>query len=96
MQTGGRPAPQDGLQRTPEPGPGERPSRGSELGPYAVAGLQFGGVLLAFTMLGYWLDTRLHTLPLLTLLGAAVGGVGGFLHLYRSLTAPPSDGDRVA
>jgi F0F1-type ATP synthase assembly protein I len=50
-------------------------------------GFAFAAVLLVFTGLGYWLDSRLHTLPLMTLLGAAAGGVGGFLHLYRSLTA---------
>lgn len=67
----------------------------AELGFYAVQGLQFGAVLLAFTALGYWLDTRLHTLPLLTVLGALIGGGGGFVHLYRSVTASGSARDRA-
>jgi F0F1-type ATP synthase assembly protein I len=45
-----------------------------------------------FTGVGYWLDGRLHTLPFLTILGAAIGGVGGFLHLYRSLIADSRSG----
>ena len=63
----------------------DRASR-SALGVYTTAGLQFGVVLLLFAGLGYWLDMRLHTLPILTIVGAAAGGIGGFIHLYRSLT----------
>jgi F0F1-type ATP synthase assembly protein I len=86
MRTGGGPGrlrvrPSGGRSHSDEA------SRRSILGSYAAAGVQFGAVLLVFTGLGYWLDTRIDTLPLLTLLGAALGGVGGFLHLYRSLTA---------
>ncbi|MBA2563972.1 MAG: AtpZ/AtpI family protein [Gemmatimonadetes bacterium] len=66
--------------------PDDRDAARADLGRYTTAGFQFGGVLLAFAGLGYWLDTRWSTLPLLTLVGAAIGGVGGFLHLYRSLT----------
>ena len=89
------------------PGPPDRPGSSAEkrrraeqaegraaFGFYITTGIQFGAVLLVFTALGYWLDTRLHTLPLLTLLGAALGGVGGFLHLYRTLTAVGSGEDR--
>jgi hypothetical protein len=63
------------------------------LGRYLTQGFQFAVVLLVFTVGGYWLDNRLHTLPLLTLVGAAIGGVGGFMHLYRSLTAHSRGGD---
>jgi F0F1-type ATP synthase assembly protein I len=79
------------------PGSGSRPDRGAgraDLGLYLTAGFQFGGVLLAFTGLGYWMDTRWHTIPLFTLLGVAVGGIGGFLHLYRSLTRAGSGANR--
>ena len=85
-------------RRKPLRPPADRPApstsgpAGKALGTPAVAGFQFGAVLLVFTGLGYWLDGLLGTLPLLTLVGAAVGGVGGFLHLYRSLTRPRQDG----
>ena len=79
--------------------PGQRRSRAEDsassraaLGSYLTQGFQFGAVLLVFTGVGYWLDGRLHTLPLLTIVGAAIGGVGGFLHLYRSLTAQSRSG----
>jgi F0F1-type ATP synthase assembly protein I len=55
-------------------------------------GFAFAAVLLVFTGAGYWLDGRLHTLPLFTLVGAAVGGVGGFLHLYRTVTSAARGG----
>jgi F0F1-type ATP synthase assembly protein I len=87
MEMGRGSGPRD---RSPEVGAGrpagEAPSRGSQVGPYVTAGFQFAAVLLVFTGLGYFLDGRLHTLPLLTFTGAALGGVGGFMHLYRSLT----------
>lgn len=62
------------------------------MGFYLTQGFAFAAVLLVFTGLGYWLDGRLHTLPLLTILGAALGGVGGFLNLYRTMTAPRRPG----
>ena len=83
------------MQSSPEPerrGEGWGRSRRSSAvgerataGFYLTAGLTFGAALLLCTGAGYWLDTRLQTLPLLTLVGALVGGVGAFLHLYRSL-----------
>lgn len=65
------------------------------LGFYATTGLTFGVVLVVSTALGYWLDTRLGTVPLLTLVGAAIGGIAGFWHLYRTLTAGVRDRDRI-
>ncbi|MFN2433053.1 MAG: AtpZ/AtpI family protein [Gemmatimonadota bacterium] len=79
----------------PQPARPEDPSAGrSVVGFYATAGLSFGAVMLVFTAAGYWLDTRLGTLPVLTLLGALVGGAGGFFHLYRTLTGLRSGSDR--
>ena len=81
-----------GRHRPDDDGAAER----AALGSYLTQGFQFAAALLVFTGVGYWLDGRLHTLPLLTIVGAAIGGVGGFLHLYRSLTAQSrSAGDRT-
>lgn len=70
------------------PNPGE--TDGSELGrvgTYLTSGLQFAAVVILFVFAGHWVDQRLHTLPLFTLLGLILGGTGGFFYLYRTLTA---------
>lgn len=51
----------------------------------AGAGLEFGAAVVVFTLLGYWLDRRLGTLPLCLLLGLALGFGGGLVHLVRAL-----------
>ncbi|MBN1827182.1 MAG: AtpZ/AtpI family protein [Candidatus Eisenbacteria bacterium] len=59
----------------------------------AAAGryMHLGATLAASTLLflygGYRLDGWIGTLPLFTLIGTFVGGFGGFVYLYRELTA---------
>ena len=92
MRSAERPGP-SGRHRPPED---DRAAERAAMGSYLTQGFQFAAALLVFTGAGYWLDGRLHTLPLLTIVGAAIGGVGGFLHLYRSLTAQSrASGDRT-
>jgi F0F1-type ATP synthase assembly protein I len=86
----------DGPSGRHRPSDEERAAERAAMGSYLTQGFQYAAVLLVFTGAGYWLDGRLHTLPWLTIVGAVIGGVGGFLHLYRSLTAQSrSDGDRT-
>lgn len=85
------------MKGSPDPAgrpPGDGAAARAALGFYITQGFAFAAVLLVFTGAGYWLDTRWHTLPLLTLLGAGLGGVGGFLNLYRSLTERPRPRER--
>jgi F0F1-type ATP synthase assembly protein I len=81
-----------------EKGPVERWKRGlhslkgfqkteAAVGRYLHLGLTFAASTLLFLYLGYRLDRRIGTLPVFTLLGTFLGGVGGFLYLYRELTA---------
>lgn len=61
---------------------------------YVGLGLTFALAILLFFVLGYALDSYLGTLPIFSLIGAFVGGIGGFLHLYHSViretdTKPP-------
>jgi uncharacterized membrane protein YcjF (UPF0283 family) len=51
------------------------------------AGLTFALTVALFTWGGHWLDDKWGTGPWLLLLGAALGSVGGFLHLI-AVVAP--------
>lgn len=64
-----------------------------ELGRYSGLGVTWALSVLFFLWIGYWLDGRLGTLPWLTIVGAFVGAAGGFISLYRGLTAVGSDDD---
>lgn len=61
--------------------------------PGAGAGIQFGAVLVLFTLGGVWADRHFGTLPLFLLLGLALGFGGGLFHLMRTLgrRRPPPD-----
>ena len=54
---------------------------------YAGAGIQFGAAIALFALAGVWLDGKLHTSPLFTIIGVFVGGVGGFISLYTRVMA---------
>jgi len=55
------------------------------VGAYIGLGLTFALAILLFFGLGYKLDTILGTLPLFSLIGAFLGGIGGFIYLYRAV-----------
>lgn len=65
-----------------------------ELSRYTGFGLAWALSVLLFLLIGYWLDGRLGTLPWLTMLGAFIGAAGGFLSLYRGLTAAAAADER--
>ena len=81
-----------------EKGPGNRWKRGlhslkgfqkteAAAGRYIHLGLTFAASTLLFLYLGYRLDRWIGTLPIFTLAGTFLGGIGGFLYLYLELTA---------
>jgi F0F1-type ATP synthase assembly protein I len=47
--------------------------------------------VVVFTGLGWWLDGRWGTDPLLTLAGALFGTVGGFLYMYHHAVVVPRE-----
>ncbi len=61
------------------------PSRFRDIGPYLNLGFQFAITVCLGVALGYWLDMRLNTLPLFIILGLLLGGLSGFLTLYRGV-----------
>jgi F0F1-type ATP synthase assembly protein I len=70
----------------PDPS-GERKRVVREVGRFTGFGLAWALSVLFFLLIGYWLDGRLGTLPWFTILGAFVGAAGGFVSLYRGITA---------
>jgi F0F1-type ATP synthase assembly protein I len=52
---------------------------------YLDLGFRFAFSILLCTFGGYWLDSRLSTLPLFLILGALIGSTGGFLTVYRAV-----------
>jgi F0F1-type ATP synthase assembly protein I len=71
------------VPNTDEPDPGGLQSymRFSHLG------LQFAMTIALLTGGGVWLDGKLGTMPLFTLIGLFLGFGAGFYHLYRAVFA---------
>ena len=65
----------------------------SAAGQYTGYGLTLALSTLLFLLGGWWLDGKMGTAPLFTLLGAFVGGGAGFYSLYRHIVAVPQDRD---
>ena len=61
----------------------------SVVGQHAGWGLTIAVSIGLFLWLGYEADSRLGTLPLLTILGALVGGAAGFYSMFRRLVIDP-------
>jgi len=51
-------------------------------------GLTWALSTLLFLGIGWWGDGKLGTAPLLTIVGAFLGGGAGFYYLYREITSP--------
>lgn len=68
------------------------------VGQHAGYGLTIAASLGFFLAVGWWVDSRLGTTPLLTVLGALGGAGAGFYSMYRTLVKPrqpPDGGDGV-
>lgn len=74
------------MDRDQEGGP---PPVWGEMGRYAGLGLQFALAIGLFLWIGWKLDGWLGTTPLLTILGAFVGGGAAFYSIYRHLVLDP-------
>ncbi len=73
----------------------ERPRapRAAELtrisGQYMGHGLTVALGTLLFSLIGWWVDSKLGTTPVLTILGAFVGAGAGFYKLYYYVVIEP-------
>jgi F0F1-type ATP synthase assembly protein I len=52
---------------------------------YFAVGLKFAGGIIVFMLCGFWLDGRLRTIPLFTVVGTVLGAALSFLSVYRDL-----------
>ena len=60
-------------------------------GRYSGLGLQWALSILLFLAAGWWLDGKVGTAPLFTILGAFLGGGAGFYSLYVHLMVEPRE-----
>ena len=51
----------------------------------AHLGVTYAAAVVLYGLGGWWLDKKLGTLPLFTLLGVALGALGGFIWIYREV-----------
>ena len=66
----------------------------SDVGRYYGYGLSWALSTLLFFLLGFWLDTKLGTVPWLSILGAFAGGGAGFYTLYMRVVVEPRQRDK--
>ena len=64
---------------------------------YAEYAFQYGVSIVLCTLLGYWLDGWLNSGNIFLIIGVVFGSVGGFINLYRGVTAkrPPAKGKDI-
>ena len=63
------------------------PSGGLSGTNFAGVGLQFAATIVIFLFAGQWVDDKLGTSGLFTIVGVFIGGGAAFYLLYRKITA---------
>src|SRR2546423_1718393 len=63
------------------------PREGLSGADFAGLGIQFAFAIVAFLFAGQWLDKRLGTNSLFTIVGVFVGAGGAFYNMYRKVSA---------
>ena len=79
--------------------PDDRNRFGSSFGQgygYVALGFAFALAILLFGAVGWLIDGWLHTRPLFALVGAALGGFGGFMSIYYRVKSDTEAGKRDA
>ena len=69
------------------------PSGGSSGADFAGLGIQFAGAIILFLFIGQWVDKKLGTDGLFTIIGVFVGGGGAFYNMYRKISAAQRQDD---
>jgi F0F1-type ATP synthase assembly protein I len=63
------------------------PTGGSSGADFAGLGIQFAAAIILFLFVGQWVDKKLGTDGVFTLIGVFVGGGGAFYNMYRKISA---------
>jgi len=66
----------------------------SSLATYSHLGLTLAITTLGMFFLGYWIDGKIGTRPMLAIAGAFIGMTGGFIKLVRTLNRVRDEADR--
>ncbi|MEX2109091.1 MAG: AtpZ/AtpI family protein [Gemmatimonadaceae bacterium] len=75
---------------------GRPPSPGGLSGAdFAGVGLQFAVAIIAFLFAGQWLDDRIGTKPVFTIVGVFLGAGAAFYNMYRKITAAQKKDDEA-
>jgi len=69
------------------------PKKGLSGADFAGMGLQFAVAIIVFVFAGQWLDNRLGTNGLFTIVGAFVGAGAAFYNMYRKIAAAQKQDD---
>ena len=69
------------------------PSKGLSGADFAGMGMQFAVAIILFLFAGQWLDNRLGTNGLFTIVGVFVGAAAAFYSMYRKVTAAQKKDD---
>ena len=62
---------------------------------FAGLGIQFAFAIVAFLFAGQWLDKRLGTNSVFTIVGVFVGAGGAFYNMYRKVSAAQKQDDEA-
>jgi len=63
------------------------PKQGPSGADFAGMGLQFAFAIVVFLFAGQWLDNRLGTNGLFTIVGVFIGAAAAFYNMYRKISA---------
>jgi F0F1-type ATP synthase assembly protein I len=75
---------------------GRAPSpRGLSGADFAGVGIQFAVAIIAFLFAGQWLDNRIGTKPVFTIVGVFLGAGAAFYNMYRKITAAQKKDDEA-
>ena len=77
-------------EKRPRQTPG---SGGLSAADFAGVGLQFAVAIIAFLFAGQWLDKRIGTGSLFTIIGVFVGAGAAFYNMYRKIAAAQKKDD---